>query len=92
MIDPIRAASLAEAHRRELVREARQARLAAAVIQPTESVGDRALLLLADSLAGAGERLRTRLQLKRLARLHAATANTRRACPVGHCLGAPAAR
>jgi hypothetical protein len=92
MIDPIRAASLAEAHRRELIREARQARLAAEVIQPTESAGDRALLLLADSLAGASERLRTRLQLKRLARLHAATATTLCVCPVGQCLGASTAR
>lgn len=94
MLDSIRGAYLADARRRDLLREARMARLAADVASPVrgDGTGDRALLLVADTLASVSERLRAHLQLRRLARLHAALADDRCACPASQCLASSPAR
>ena len=52
---------LAQERRRELSREARQAALAAEATPDTSGIWTAALLLLADVLVHAGQRLRVRL-------------------------------
>ena len=63
----------ADAHRHDLLCEARQAALAAEVASATGGMWSAALLTLADLLVHAGQRLHVRLSHKRLVHAHVAS-------------------
>lgn len=83
MMYPNETGRLADEHRHELLREARQDRLAARVTSRQERVSDRALLLVAAALARGPERARIVYAHRRLARLHAGVTSARCLCPAG---------
>lgn len=62
--------SLADAHRRELLREAQQAALAAEATAEASGIWTAALLVVADLLMAAGQRLRARLGRGQVAHAH----------------------
>lgn len=62
--------SLADAHRRELLREAGQAALAAEATAEAPGLWTAALLVVADVLMAAGQRLRARLGRGQVAHAH----------------------
>ncbi|HEX8033280.1 MAG TPA: hypothetical protein VF510_05510 [Ktedonobacterales bacterium] len=64
---------LAETHRQDLLREAERARLASEIPHESDGIWTAALMLVADLLLDAGQRLHKHLAHKRLEHAYGAT-------------------
>ncbi len=71
---------LTEAHQQDLLREAQRARLASEIPHESGGIWTTALMLVADLLLDAGQRLHKHLAHKRLERAYGAAGNMRVAC------------
>ena len=74
-------AALADAHRYDLLREARQSALAAQVRPPSDDRWSAAMLLVSRLLLNAGHRLRARTAHQLMARSGAMTCAVAACCP-----------